>query len=183
MYFLTSSQLPTLNLACCPEARNDTNTNCWPRTRTPIFLLRDRKSGLRGVGVWALSVQFHVLILLPPSSRLRPPQASILNLLHRKQEPRSYVICIFAVQLIEILLNWGIISLTQKWKFWHNFMLFQTNTSSVHLQNTKIFYWFIKDTINILLSSLSFDWHPTKPKLLHFKKYNNIWTCLSFYFL
>lgn len=110
VYFLTSSQLPTLNLACCPEARNDTNTNCCPRTRTPIFLLSDRKSGLRGVGVWAWSVQLHDLILLPPSSRLRPPQASILNLLHSKQEPRSYVIYIFAVQLTEILLIWGIIS-------------------------------------------------------------------------
>lgn len=85
-YFLTDSQLPTLNLACCPEARNDTNTNCCPRTRTPIFLLSDRKSGLRGVGVSAWSVQLQVLILLPLSSRLRPPQASILNLLHRKQE-------------------------------------------------------------------------------------------------
>ncbi len=36
VYFLTSSQLPTLNLACCPEARNDTNTNCCPRT-VPLY--------------------------------------------------------------------------------------------------------------------------------------------------
>lgn len=47
--FLT--ELPTLNLACCPKARKETNTDCRPRTRTPMFLLSDIKIGLRNVRV------------------------------------------------------------------------------------------------------------------------------------
>lgn len=35
-------------------------------------------------------------------------------------------------------------------------------------------YWFIKDTFDILWSILSIRWQPTNPKLVHFKKYNNI---------
>lgn len=95
VHFLTETQLPTLNLACCPKARKETNTNCWPRTRTPMFLLSDMKIGLRTVGVWPWSVQLHVRILLPLSSSICPPQTSILNLNHKSQVELSMMSCLF----------------------------------------------------------------------------------------
>lgn len=73
LIFTWAQQEPTLNFACWPCAKNDTNTRSLPRTRTPTDLLKDRKIGCRAVEVRLRPLQLHRRTLAPAWSKHWPP--------------------------------------------------------------------------------------------------------------
>ena len=76
--FTSKHQAPTSTLACLLYARKDTNI-CWfSRTRTPIHLLIDRKTGLRGVESSVFHA--HLRILAPFESKQWPSYLLMISL-------------------------------------------------------------------------------------------------------